>query len=90
MTFDEAQGYVVLATLAAPLLTMLLLVFVPGSQKMAVRYISAVAGAIMLGLSVYIFTAYQVGDGHTDVVMLALEAEGAGHAAAAAIEHFDF
>lgn len=69
MTFDEAQGYVVLATLAAPLLTMLLLVFVPGTQKMAVRYISVVAGAIMLGLSVYIFTAYQVGDGHNDIQM---------------------
>ena len=60
MTFDEAQGYAVLATLAAPLIAMLALVFVPGTQKMLVRYISLVFATIMLGLSVYIFAAYQV------------------------------
>lgn len=59
MTFDEAQGYVVLATLATPLVATLLLLFTPGSQKMVVRYISLFAGALMLGLSVYIFVAYQ-------------------------------
>jgi NADH-quinone oxidoreductase subunit M len=59
MTFDEGQGYVVLATLAAPLLAMVVLVFVPGHKKMWARYISAFFGAIMLGLSVYIFAAYQ-------------------------------
>jgi NADH-quinone oxidoreductase subunit M len=61
MTFDEGQGYVVLATLATPLLATLMLLFTPGSQKMAVRWISLVAGSIMLGLSVYIFVAYQAG-----------------------------
>ncbi|GIW14881.1 MAG: NADH dehydrogenase subunit M [Tepidiforma sp.] len=61
MTFDEGQGYVVLATIAVPLLAALILVFTPGSQKMAVRYISAVTGAILAALSIYIFTAYQVG-----------------------------
>ncbi len=60
MTFDEGQGYVVLATIAIPLLAALLLVFVPGSQKMAVRYISAITGALVAGLSIYIFVAYQV------------------------------
>src|SRR3972149_6671148 len=59
MSYDEAQGYAVLATLAAPLLAMLILVFVPGNQKTAVRYISAFFPAVMLGLSVYIFAAYQ-------------------------------
>ncbi|MBI2764583.1 MAG: NADH-quinone oxidoreductase subunit M [Chloroflexi bacterium] len=60
MTFDEAQGYAVLATLAAPLLAMLLLIFVPGANKMAARYVSLFFAAVMLGLSIYIFTAYQV------------------------------
>jgi len=61
MTFDEGQGYVVLATIAVPLLAAFILVFTPGSQKMAVRYISAVTGAILAALSIYIFAAYQVG-----------------------------
>ncbi len=61
MTFDEGQGYVVLATIAVPLLAALILIFLPGSQKMAVRYLSAITGAILAGLSIYIFTAYQVG-----------------------------
>ncbi|HEY5476200.1 MAG TPA: NADH-quinone oxidoreductase subunit M [Tepidiformaceae bacterium] len=63
MTFDERQGYVVLATLAAPLLAMVLLFFVPGSKKMLARYISLGFATIMLGLSVYIFVAYQVHGG---------------------------
>ncbi|MCC7087582.1 MAG: NADH-quinone oxidoreductase subunit M [Chloroflexi bacterium] len=60
MTFDEGQGYVVLATIAVPLLAALVLVFTPGQQKMLVRYISAVTGAIVAGLSIYIFAAYQL------------------------------
>jgi NADH-quinone oxidoreductase subunit M len=63
MTFDEAQGYVVLATLAAPLLAALILIFVPGDRKMLVRYVSAFFAAVMLGTSIYIFTAYQVNGG---------------------------
>jgi len=63
MTFDEGQGYVVLATLAAPLLAALVLLFTPGEKKQLARYISIVFAAIMLGLSVYIFTAYQVHGG---------------------------
>jgi NADH-quinone oxidoreductase subunit M len=69
MTFDEAQGYVVLATLLTPLSAMTILLFVPGSQKMAARYISAVFAAIMFGLSVYIFVAYQFGGGHENIQM---------------------
>ncbi len=63
MTFDEGQGYVVLATLVAPLLAMTLLLFVPGHQKTVVRWISIVAGAVVMGLSTYIFVAYQVESG---------------------------
>ncbi len=69
MTFDEGQGYVVLATLCMPLLAMFTLFFVPGTQKMAARYIAAVAGAIMFALSIYIFTAYQVGGNANDIQM---------------------
>ncbi len=60
MTYDEAQGYVVLATLAMPILATIILLFTPGSNKMAVRYISLFFATMMLGLSVYLFTAYQV------------------------------
>ncbi len=60
MTFDEGQGYVVLATMAIPLVAAFLLVLTPGSQKMAVRYISVVTGALVCALSIYIFAAYQV------------------------------
>ena len=60
MTFDEGQGYVVLATMATPLLAALMLLFVPGHQKMLVRYISAVTGSIVAALSIYIFVAFQV------------------------------
>ena len=61
MSLEEAQGYVVLATLAVPLLAAFALVLTPGREKMLVRYISAVTGAIVCGLSIYIFAAYQVG-----------------------------
>lgn len=60
MTFDEGQGYAVLATLATPLIAAFLLVLTPGEKKMLVRYISAVTGAIVCGLSIYIFVAFQV------------------------------
>ncbi len=56
---DEAQGYVLLTALALPLLAALALLFLPGERKMAARYFSAVIGAILLGLSVYVFLAYQ-------------------------------
>jgi len=66
---DEAQGYVLVTALALPLLAAGALLFVPGSQKMTARYFSAVIGAILLGLSVYVFVAYQA-DG--DVLQMQL------------------
>ncbi|OAI38767.1 hypothetical protein AYO38_09045 [bacterium SCGC AG-212-C10] len=69
MTFDEAQGYVVLATLAAPLLAALIILFIPGSQKMAVRWVSLIFATIMLGLSMYIFVAYQFGSSDEQIQM---------------------
>ena len=60
MDYDEAQGYVVLSTLCMPLLAALIILFIPGSKKMAIRYVSLIAATAMLGLSIYIFTAYQV------------------------------
>ena len=59
MGSGEAQGYVLLTALALPLVAAAALLFVPGSQRMAARYLSAVVGAILLGLSVYVFLAYQ-------------------------------
>ena len=56
---DGAQGYVLLTALALPLVAAGVLLFVPGTEKMAARYFSAVIGAILLGLSVYVFLAYQ-------------------------------
>lgn len=70
MTFDEAQGYAVLATLATPLIAMLVTMLIPGAQKMAVRYASAIFAAIMLGLSVYIFVAFQFGDDAEPIQMI--------------------
>ena len=67
MSLEEAQGYIVLATLAVPLAAAFILVLTPGSEKMLVRYISAITGAIVCALSIYIFAAYQV-NGH-DVQM---------------------
>ena len=58
---DTAQGYVLVTALALPLLAAGVLLFVPGPQKMVARYFSAVIGAILLGLSVYVFLAYQAG-----------------------------
>ncbi len=62
MTFDEGQGYVVLATLAAPLVATLLILLTPSSSKTLIRYIALLTSAVMLGLSCYIFVAYQVND----------------------------
>lgn len=61
MTLEEAQGYVLLTTLATPLVMAVVLVLIPSQYRMAHRYLSLVAGAVMLGLSVYVFAAYQVG-----------------------------
>ena len=69
MTFDEGQGYIVLATLAAPLLAALIILFIPSEQKMAIRYVAAFFSAVMLGLSIYIFAAYQVNGEHIQMTL---------------------
>ena len=69
MTFDEGQGYAVLATLAAPLLAALIILFIPSAQKMAIRYVAAFFAAVMLGLSIYIFVAYQVNGEHIQMTL---------------------
>ena len=69
MTFDEGQGYVVLATLAAPLVATLLILLTPSSNKMLIRYIALLSSTVMLGLSLYIFVAYQFSDGHEQFQM---------------------
>jgi NADH-quinone oxidoreductase subunit M len=61
VTFDEAQGYAVLSTIAAPLLAIVVLVLLPGRYKQAARWVSAVTGAIVFGVSIYIFVAFQAG-----------------------------
>jgi NADH-quinone oxidoreductase subunit M len=60
MDYDEAQGYVVLATLCMPLLATVLCLLIPGTQKMAIRYVSLLLATAMLGSSTYIFVAYQM------------------------------
>ena len=62
MTFDESQGYVVLATLATPLVATLLILLTPSSSKTLIRYIALLTSTVMLGLSCYIFVAYQVNE----------------------------
>ncbi|MEX1254835.1 MAG: NADH-quinone oxidoreductase subunit M [Dehalococcoidia bacterium] len=57
------SGYVLLATIAVPLFAALALVFVPARMANVVRIIAVVAGFALFGLSLYIFFAYQVGDG---------------------------
>ncbi len=69
MTFDEGQGYVVLATLLAPAVAMTVVLLLPGTQKMAVRYASLLFASLMLGLSTYIFVAYQFGESASQIQM---------------------
>ena len=71
MTFDEGQGYAILATLLAPLAAALIILFLPATWKMAIRFVSAILGAVMLGLSVYLFVAYQTNAG-SEVIQMTL------------------
>ena len=56
-------GYVLLATIAVPLLVALVLVVVPSRYANAVRVIAVATGFVLFGLSLYAFFAYQVADG---------------------------
>jgi len=59
------SGYWVLATIGIPLIAAALLVFVPETPrgKDIVRWSSALVGAALFGLSMYIFFAYEVDKG---------------------------
>ncbi|MGI8554506.1 MAG: complex I subunit 4 family protein [Dehalococcoidia bacterium] len=57
------QGYLLLATILLPLLAAIILLLVPSREADAVRWIATVTGLILLGLSIYIFVAYNVSDG---------------------------
>ncbi len=57
------SGYVLLATIAVPLLAAATLVAVPSRWPNVVRIIAVAAGFALFGLSLYAFFAYQVGDG---------------------------
>ena len=69
MDYDEAQGYVVLATLCLPIVAVILTLLTPGSQRMAIRYISLVLATLMLGASTYIFVAYQASGDDIQMVL---------------------
>src|SRR3972149_1576147 len=56
-------GYVLLATIAVPLLAALLLVAVPSRYPYVIRGIAVAAGFALFGLSLYAFFAYQLASG---------------------------
>jgi NADH-quinone oxidoreductase subunit M len=56
-------GYVLLATIAVPVLAALVLVLVPSRHTNVVRAVAVAAGFALFGLSLYAFFAYQVGEG---------------------------
>jgi NADH-quinone oxidoreductase subunit M len=57
------SGYFLLAMIGVPLLTAIVLVLVPSRYPQAVRVISAVAGFVLFGLSLYAFFAFELGGG---------------------------
>ena len=56
-------GYVLLATIAVPLLVALALTAVPSRYPNAVRAIAVATGFVLFGLSLYAFFAYQLANG---------------------------
>jgi NADH-quinone oxidoreductase subunit M len=56
------QGYVLLATIAVPLLTAAVLVLVPSAKKDLVRQIAVLSGLAMFILALYVFIDYQASD----------------------------
>src|SRR3990172_7111160 len=57
------SGYVLLATIAAPLLAAALLVLVPSRYANVVRGVALATGFALFGLSLYAFFAYQIASG---------------------------
>jgi NADH-quinone oxidoreductase subunit M len=53
------QGHALLALIAIPILSALLLVFVPSEKKNVVRYIAVAAAVAMFIISLYVFVAYK-------------------------------
>jgi NADH-quinone oxidoreductase subunit M len=56
-------GYVLLATIAVPLLTAALMVLVPSRYANMIRAMALTTSFALFGLALYIFFAYQLGDG---------------------------
>jgi NADH-quinone oxidoreductase subunit M len=57
------SGYLLLATIAVPMLAAALLLLVPSEKKDWVRAVALAAGFALFGLSLFIFFAYETGDG---------------------------
>jgi NADH-quinone oxidoreductase subunit M len=57
------SGYWVLAIWLLPLATALVLIFIPSRFSNVVRGLAALSGFVMFGLSLYVFIAYNAGDG---------------------------
>src|SRR3990170_2320515 len=58
-----SEGYVLFATFAVPLGTMVLLVLIPSRLKLLVRLVATAAATAMFGLSVYAFVRYHFNGG---------------------------
>ena len=56
------QGHALLALIAIPILSALLLVFVPSEKRDVVRIVAVLASLAMFALSVYVFVAYETSD----------------------------
>jgi NADH-quinone oxidoreductase subunit M len=57
------SGYWLIANIAIPLLAAAVIVFIPDDRKDAVRWISALTGAALFAISMFIFFAYEVNSG---------------------------
>ncbi len=58
------SGYWLLAVWLVPLLTALVMVFIPSRFAGVIRGLAGVSGVVMFALSLYIFIGYQVGEGN--------------------------
>jgi NADH-quinone oxidoreductase subunit M len=57
------SGYWLISTVAIPLIAAAVLVFVPDQRRDIVRWLSAITGAALFAVSMYIFFAYEIGNG---------------------------
>jgi NADH-quinone oxidoreductase subunit M len=56
------QGHALLALIAIPLLTAVVLVAIPSTKKDMIRYLAVASGAAMFALALYVFIDYQASD----------------------------